>query len=207
MNPTKYQLLYFSRSKKTSTFEKDGDVTLFETPIPVVKEAKLLGLTVTAPQMTLIKHCQNIREKAESHIKLLCSVRGTLWGANIPTLLTLYTTFIRPFHETGHVATAHDKKCTSILSVAENKALRIALKTRYIPAESRTTNAELHRRYGELPIAERLEFLREKAWNHFEDSPLIEDLHRMRCMAWMYRGPCTGRLPIRRFIEFMKQNS
>ena len=208
MNPTKCQLLYFSRSNKTSPFETDGSVTLFDTPIPIVREAKLLGLTVTAPRMTLIKHCQNIREKAESRIKLLRSVRGTLWGANIPTLLTLYKTFIRPVLETGYVATAHNKKCTSILSVAENKALRIALKIRYTPGERRTTNAELHRRYGEPPIAERLEILREKACNRFEDSPLIEDLdHRMRCMAWMYRGPCTGRPPIRRFIEFMEQNS
>ena len=126
----------------------------------------------------------------------------------VPTLLTLYKTYIRPVLETGYVATAHIKSCSQILSVAENKALRIALKVCYTPGEPRTTNAELHRRYGEPSITERLQLLREKACNRFEDSPLIEELdEKMRCMAWLYRGPCMRRLPIRRFIDFMEQNS
>ena len=80
MNPTKCQLLYFSNSKETKTapWQAEGDVTLFSTPIPVVKEAKLLGLTIAAPKLDLDQHCRNLRTKAENRINLLRSVRGTL---------------------------------------------------------------------------------------------------------------------------------
>ena len=91
MNPTKCQQIHFSNSResKTAPFENEHDVTLFDTPIPVVKEAKLLGLTLTVPKLKLIQHCCNNGAKAESRINLLRSARGTLWGANVPTLLSL----------------------------------------------------------------------------------------------------------------------
>ena len=91
MNPTKCQQLHFSNSResKTPPFETEYNVIVFGTSIFVVKEAKLFGLTVTGPKLKLILHCRNIRAKAENRINLLRSARGTLWGANVPTLLSL----------------------------------------------------------------------------------------------------------------------
>jgi len=188
MNPAKSQLLFFT-NRMSWIPEAAKEVLLFGTPIPVVTEAKLLGLTFTAPRFKLLKHCKNLREKAESRIRLLRSIRGTQWGASVPTLLHLYKSFIRPVLETGYVATFHaDKHALHHLVVAENKALRIALKQFYTPGESRTTNAELYRLYGEPTILERLRHLNCNALDRIGGSPLCVDLDRhLDHMAWHRR--------------------
>jgi exonuclease III len=179
MNPAKSQLLYFHRSQPRSTPEQQV-VTLFDSPIPIVKEAKLLGLTFTAPNLGLLQHCKNLRLKAESRIGLLRCLRGTEWGANIPTLLHLYKCFIRPVLETGYVATAHaTKKELHHLLVAENKALRVALKQFYTPGERRTSNAELHQMFGQPSIDDRLQHLNSRAHLRFQDSPLFLQLDQI----------------------------
>ena len=178
MNAAKSQLLYFNRYPRLRIPQESKEVTLFGTPIPIVKEAKLLGLTFTAPYFNLRQHCKNLRHKAESRIGLLRCLRGTEWGANVPTLLHLYKVFIRPVLETGYVALQHAKiSDLRHLLIAENKALRVALKQFYTPGESRTTNAALQQMYGQPNILERLERLREKATQErFADSPLIEEM-------------------------------
>ena len=93
MNPVKSQLIYFTK-RRTRVPDQLKEIQLFGIPIPVVKGAKLLGLTFTAPKFDLLQHCKNLRQKAETRINLLRSLKGTSLGANIPTLLHLYKTSI-----------------------------------------------------------------------------------------------------------------
>jgi hypothetical protein len=176
MNPAKSQLLTFTRFPKHLTAVQQ-EVTLFDTPIPVVQEAKLLGLTFTAPKLSLMQHCKNLRQKAESRIGLLRCIRGTTWGANIPTLLHLYKCFIRPVLETGYVATAHATKSElKHLHIAEHKALQVAMKEYYIPGQRRTSNAELRQMYGQPDIHECILQMNDRAHLRYKGSPLIEEL-------------------------------
>ena len=123
-------------------------------------------------------HCKQKKEKALGRINLLRRVRGTTWGADIPTLLHLYKTYIRPVLETCYVATATaSKQAQKQLQVAECKALRVALKTVYTLGERRTTNDELYQMANIIPIQDRLQQLKQKALTRYQDSPLIEELN------------------------------
>ena len=190
MNPTKSQLMYFTNRTLTQVPDQHKDIQLFGTTIPVVKEAKLLGLTISAPRFHLVQHCKNLRQKAELRINLLRSIRGTLWGASIPTLLHLYKSFIRPVLETGYVATVHaNNNALKHLVIAENKALRVALKVFYTPGERRTSNQELYQLYGEPTILDRLHHLNHKALRErYSESPLCDELDTILAhMAWHRR--------------------
>ena len=171
LNPTKSQLLHLNSAH---TRRNPPNNTLFGTPIPRVQEAKLLGLTFTAPNFNLLQHCQNLRTKAEARTNLLRALRGTNWGTNTSTLLHLYKTFIRPVLETGYPATvlAHHTALRH-LSIAENHALRMALKVFYNPLLPRTSNEELHQRYGEPDILTRIRQLNRTALDRYQGSPSL----------------------------------
>jgi len=175
INATKSQLFFFPSAPYTNDnpFKK---VSLFGQPIPLITTPVLLGMTFNT-KLTFNQHCKAKKEKALLRINLLKRVRGSTWGADIPTLLHLYKTFIRPILETGYVATATaSARAQRQLQVAECKALRAALKVMYTPGESRVTNARLYELAQIEPIQDRLQFLKNKALVRYQDSPLIQEL-------------------------------
>ena len=133
----------------------------------------------------MMHHCKAKRQEAERRTRLLRRLRGTNWGCNTSTLLHLYKTFIRPVLETGYPTTVHaSRTALHHLQVAQNKALRMALKVIYTPGQPRTTTEELHRRAHLDMMETRLQHLSEAASLRFADSsltPVLEDrLARMR---------------------------
>ena len=171
INANKSQLLYFPRPPTNPT-----PITLFGAHIPVCRETKFLGIRLT-PNLKLLSHCKDKKEEAISRLKLLKRIRGTQWGADIPTLMHLYKTFIRPILETGYVATATASDAAKKqLKIAECKALRICNKVVYVPGHRRTTNQQLYDMTRIEPIDERINQLKRKALNRYADSPLIAQL-------------------------------
>ena len=176
LNPTKSQLMFFC--KLTPKIPPDfTSITLFDTPIPITKQTKFLGLTLDAPRLSLIPHCKAKRAEAEHRANLLRRLRGTTWGCSVKTLVHLYKTFIRPVIETGYPATVCAcKKAFHHLSVAEHHALRIAVKAYYEPGKSRMTNLAIRQKADIIDIKTRLEILHLKTLDRYIDSPLMKDL-------------------------------
>lgn len=173
INASKSQLVLFPNNlnKSPPTF------ALFDTPILPCKEAKILGLLLN-PSLSLLNHCILKKQTAVNRLNLLRCLRGTDWGTNIPTLLHLYKTFIRPILETGYVATAAaSEPAKNHLAIAEAKALRIALKQFYTPGQRRTTNQALYTMANLEHITSRIDTLKRKALDRYKDSPLLVDLY------------------------------
>ena len=178
LNAAKTQFLFFT-SQSTRPIPT---LTLFNTNIQLsVSEVSFLGGKFREKSLSMIHHCMAKRAEAERRINLLRRLRGTDWGCSSEALLHLYKTFIRPVLETGYPVTVHAAK-TAIrhLQIAQNKALRVALKIFYVPGERRVSTEELHRRANLEMIEDRLRYLHSKSLHRFRDSPLIPHLdHRI----------------------------
>lgn len=208
LNTAKSQLLYFP-ARQTKIPADIRRIHLFGAPIPECSEAKLLGLTVTTPTCSLLRHCRNQRAKAESRINLLRCIRGTSWGANVPTLLKLYRTFIRPILEVGYVATVNANNSDLYhLIIAENKALRVALKQFYTPGVSRTSNQRLYEMFDEPLIDQRIEHLYTKAMDRFGHSDLVQETESILRHMVIHKPRSQRAAPhprLQNFIDFVFQ--
>ena len=171
INASKSQCITFPAGNPMHSF------TLFNTPINFCNEAKILGLLINST-LSLIPHCTQKKQAAQRRINMLKRLRGTDWGSDIPTLLHLYKTFIRPVLETGYVATdMASKKAKNQLKIAEFKALRTALKIFYIPGERRTTNNTILEMSNLNDILTRTHTLKTLALQRYKDSPLLTELY------------------------------
>ena len=182
LNANKTQLIYFTSLRTPPP----PSLSLFDTPIlPSITDVVFLGTKFKEKSLTMMHHCKAKRQEAERRTRLLRRLRGTNWGCNTSTLLHLYKTFIRPVLETGYPTTVHaSRTALHHLQVAQNKALRMALKVIYTPGQPRTTTEELHRRAHLDMMETRLQHLSEAASLRFAGSsltPVLEDrLARMR---------------------------
>ena len=171
LNVAKTQLVSFSRSKLKLQLK------LFGQCITEQNELKLLGVCFDR-DLLLTGHCKSKASKAVQRVRLLRLVSGQTWGANARTLLKLYKQYIRPVLETGYVVTSRCHR-TNLrrLQLVQNTALRTALR-----AKRRTRIEDLHRDANIVPIAERLERLRERAIVRFGDSEGIQSLENFKAL-------------------------
>jgi len=174
LNANKTELKVFTRGKPSAS-----TLTLFNSPIHIsTNEVKFLGLIMDKQKLNLTTHCKTKRAEAERRIGLLRTLRGTDWGASTRSLLRLYKSFIRPVLETGYIAThLGNHYAINQLQIAQNKALRVCLKIKYIPGTSRITNAELHERAKIPTIENRLNYLATRAIKRYSESTLTKELN------------------------------
>ena len=171
LNVAKTQLVSFSRTKQKL------ELKLFGQCIREQNELKLLGVCFDK-NLCFTSHCKSKASKAMQRVKLLRLVSGQTWGASARTLLKLYKQYIRPVLETGYVVTSRTVKSNlSRLQRIQNSALRTALR-----AKRRTRIADLHREANIVPMADRLEMLREKAILRFGNSEGIQSLNELKSL-------------------------
>ena len=83
---TKTVCIHFCNSRK---IHPDPFLTMNNTPIPVVKETKFLGL-IFDYKLSFIPHIKNLRTKCLRNMNLLKTTGHKDWGADFETLLKLY---------------------------------------------------------------------------------------------------------------------
>jgi ribonuclease HI len=100
---------------------------LHNQPIPIVAEAKFLGVTFDK-KLSFIPHLQNLRTKCTKSLNLLKVVSHKDWGGNSQTLLKLYRTLIRSKLDYGSIVYGSARKSyLQMLDPIQNLSLRLCL--------------------------------------------------------------------------------
>ncbi len=135
VNGAKSQAVLFTPSGRANKPWKDpkGKKNLVRlnasgSEIPVGKSAKFLGVIFDSG-LTYRTHIDEILSRCHSRLNLMKCLRGTNWGADADTLVTLYKQSIRPLLEYGSLSfiTASNTQLSRLQKV-QNHALRIAYK-------------------------------------------------------------------------------
>jgi hypothetical protein len=150
---TKTVCLHFTRKRG---LHLPPALTLGQTPIPVVKETKFLGLVFDS-KLTFLPHIKYLKIRCTKALNLLRVVANTDWGADKKVLLRLYKALVRSKLDYG--ATVYGSACKSyikILDPVQNQGLRLCLGAfRTSPAESLCVEANeppLHLRRKKLSL-------------------------------------------------------
>ena len=115
----------------------DPVLTIDNIAIPVVKEAKFLGITFDS-KLSFIPHLRNLRAKCLKAMNLLRVVAHRDWGGDFITLIKLYRCFIRSKLDYGCIVYGSARKSyVQMLDPIQNQALRLCLGAfRTTPVES-----------------------------------------------------------------------
>ena len=115
----------------------DPILTIDNIAIPVVKEAKFLGITFDS-KLSFIPHLRNLKAKCLKAMNLLRVVSHRDWGGDCVTLIKLYRCFIRSKLDYGSIVYGSARKSyVQMLDPIQNQALRLCLGAfRTSPVES-----------------------------------------------------------------------
>ena len=115
----------------------DPVLTIDNIAIPVVKEAKFLGITFDS-KLSFIPHLRNLRAKCLKAMNLLRVVAHRDWGGDFETLIKLYRCFIRSKLDYGSIVYGSARKSyIQMLDPIQNQSLRLCLGAfRTTPVES-----------------------------------------------------------------------
>jgi len=177
LNAAKTQYIMFSKRGEKPT----PNLTLFGEIIQKYVQVTLLGAILDS-RMSLRPHCNMIVTKINQRLSLLRKIKNTKWGASSDVILKVYKQFIRPVIEYASVILADSRKTNiKCLQLAQNKALRLALSK---PRRTRITT--LHTLARVEPIADRLNYLKNKTIQRFQGSKLMKELEEIdfleKCM-------------------------
>lgn len=141
VNAAKSSAVLFTkkRTRDNRVIDPDGEVFMFDTPIPWRSEAKYLGVTLDRG-MTCKTHTTGVRNKAYGIISQIYSMIGRRSRLSIGNKLLMYKTIVRPVMmyaspAWGHAAATHIRR----LQRVQNKFLRIALNAPWF-----VRNTQLH---------------------------------------------------------------
>ena len=141
---TKTVCMHFCQKRK---FHLDPDLSLNGTPIPIVTEAKFLGLIFDS-KLSFRPHIDYLRRKCQKSLNLLKVVSKLDWGGDRKTLLRIYRSLIRSKLDYGSIIYGSARKSyLQKLEPIQNQALRLCLgafRTSPIPS--------LHVEANELPL-------------------------------------------------------
>ena len=113
-------------TKKRGICDKPS-ITLENTELQVVEEAKFLGL-IFDKRLTFKSHVSQLRKKCEKALDILRVVGHTDWGADKVTLLHLYRALIRSKLDYGCIVYGSaSKSVLQMLNTVHHQGLRIAL--------------------------------------------------------------------------------
>jgi hypothetical protein len=128
-----------SRASRTRALIQNHNLTLNNTPIPLLKNIRYLGVTFSQ-NCTLNQDLKETLKKTRNRANLLYRVRGRIRGCDPKTLLHTYKTFIRPITEyrSPLYATLYPASLNQ-LSACERRILR-----RIFRLHPTTSSAHLH---------------------------------------------------------------
>ena len=128
-------------------FQHSLDLNLGGTKIIFEKVVKFLGMYLDK-QLTFTHHFKYLAERCERDLNLMRMLRGTGFGSDKNSLLTLYKSLIRPKLDYGAQIYACAKpNALKMVDAIQHKALRIALR-----ALNCTPGALLEEEAGVLPL-------------------------------------------------------
>ena len=121
---SKTQCVHFCKLRKV---HNDPVLYLYGSPIPVVEEAKFLGV-IFDRKLSFIPQIRYIKAKCLKALNILKVLSNTSWGADRSTLLHLYRSLIRSKLDYGSVVYGSARKsCLQTLDTVHNQGLRLAL--------------------------------------------------------------------------------
>ena len=131
---TKTVCVHFCNKRK---LHPDPVLKLNDTVIPVVKEAKYLGL-IFDHKLSFIPHIKYLKTKCQKALNLLKVISNTSWGADRKTKLLIYRALIRSKLDYGSMVFGSARQSyLSMLDPIQNQALRLCLGAfRTSPVES-----------------------------------------------------------------------
>jgi hypothetical protein len=140
-SPTKTVCVHFTRSRK---LHPEPSLTLNGNLIPVVKEAKFLGV-VFDRKLSFLPHIKYVKDRCLKALNLLKVVSKTDWGGDRKVLLRLFRSLIRSKLDYGCVVYGSARKSyLRILDPILNQGLRLALGAfRTTPVESLLAEANV----------------------------------------------------------------
>lgn len=133
-SPAKTVCMHFCRQRK---LHLDPELYLNNIPLPVVPEAKFLGLLFDS-KLTFVPHIKKLKTKCTKALNLIKVVANTDWGADRKVLLRLYRSLVRSKLDYGSIVYgAACKSYIKILDPIHNQGLRLCLGAfRTSPADS-----------------------------------------------------------------------
>ena len=121
---SKTQCVHFCNSRK---LHDDPHLTLNNTPIPVVKEAKFLGVIFDS-KLSFIPHIKYLKAKCLKALNILKYLSNTNWGGDKQVLLRLYRSLIRSKLDYGSIVYGSARKSyLQMLDTVHHQGLRLAL--------------------------------------------------------------------------------
>ena len=159
LNLQKCEVMVFSTKK--SDLDWQPDITIGDTILPTVKEARFLGIQ-NQGNLCFSSHIENIKAKCIRRTNILGCLRGKEWGQDRETLRRIYVGYIRPVMEYGAQAWAPWASNTRLksLDTTQNRALRS------ITGLARTCPIDILRLENNLPpITTRLERASAICWD------------------------------------------
>ena len=105
----------------------DPVLTLDGTPIPVVEEAKFLGV-IFDKKLAFVPHIRKLKAKCQKALNLLRVVAHTDWGADRKVLLHLYRTIVRSKLDYGSIVYGSARESyLKTLDAIHHQGIRLAL--------------------------------------------------------------------------------
>ena len=98
LSPSKSKCLIFTKNKKFRRIQ--NTLKLYDKNIAYDKTIKFLGIILDI-NLNFNEHIEYINQRCQKRLNLLKNLRGTHWGANLKTLLTIYKTLIKPVIDYG----------------------------------------------------------------------------------------------------------
>ena len=131
---SKTQCVHFCRLRKQ---HNDPELYISGSKIPVVDEAKFLGVTFDK-KLSFIPHIKKLKTKCLQALNLLKVLSSTDWGSDSSTLLKLYRSLIRSKLDYGSIVYGSARKSyLQMLDTIHHQGLRLALGAfRTSPVES-----------------------------------------------------------------------
>ncbi|MCU7800748.1 MAG: reverse transcriptase-like protein [gamma proteobacterium symbiont of Lucinoma myriamae] len=131
---TKTQCVHFCQLRG---LHPDPNLNIYGAPIPVVNEAKFLGL-IFDKQLTFIPHIKALKAKCLKALDILKVLSNTNWGGDRTVLLNLYRSLIRSKLDYGSIVYGSARKSyLKTLDTIHHQGLRLALGAfRTSPVES-----------------------------------------------------------------------
>ena len=121
---SKTQCVHFCKLRK---LHNDPVITLNGVPIPVVEEAKFLGV-IFDKKLSFIPHIKALKNKCLKALNLLRVLANTDWGADRKVLLRLYRSLVRSKLDYGSIVYGSARKSyLKMLNTIHHQGLRLAL--------------------------------------------------------------------------------
>ena len=142
-------------SSDTHEHEYTPEVRLGSASLPVVKNPKILGLTLD-PSLSFSSHCHSVANKTRPRLSLLRLLSSRNYALRKESLLMLYKTLIRSVLEYAHPVWYPSASYSSVrrLQVVQNASLRAAT-----GCVASTPSHHLHDECSTLPLSEHLQLL------------------------------------------------